>query len=335
MKYHHRGVLMVLMLLCTHTLHNPPGHAYTFVSADLLLLRSPSNAKFPSGTIISSSPFPFPAAPFNITGLLVRPPDPTGCDVVPPAYSTIQYMNASYGYIMLLQLDWCSIEQKIRVAQRAGALGVVCSATGTAVGLATNMHDGSDSSSFVIHYIEVSDTDVDALVQQATPWSSLSADTIPTSQASVVSIVTITDSDNLFLKAFDSDLFLIGYQIVLPIFSFLIVALAFASLYRFYRLRKTTGRPVPKIAFICLAIEAFANTIRGFYFSIDPLYSRRIIPFFLARPLSTITVPMGFITSVLIALVRSLLLGVSISYAHHTISESYYYACNIVLGRGH
>lgn len=114
-------------------------------------------------------------------------------------------------------------------------------------------------------------------------------------------IVTISSGDhNVWAPLFRSTWFIL-FRVYMCALSAVGVYLASTRLFR-WRSAHLRGVHVSRIAVVCLLIEGVSNLTRLVYFAIDPLFSGQIIPYLPSRILLTITGPLGFITTVLIAL---------------------------------
>jgi len=312
------AVLMIVALILINTneqVHNDCASRHyryacdrttlPFVSAEIFVTQSPPNSGLQPGASMLSTQFPFGVTTFNITGLLVRPTDDvTGCTGV-HWVDKLYYMNQTYAYILVIKRVFCSMETSIRAAQRVGAIAVVdVSSTinsPASLGLWTwTGFDGSETSSFEIPYVQTTKDEAELLVLQSVPVTSLSSDRIPADQS--VTIVTLTNSHNQYQTVFQSVLFFVAFRVVLTGFSVLIIVLAIVAIRGLRRISRHSRHSKPKIALTCLGIEAFANCIRAVYFAIDPAFTGHNFPYPVERILTTVTFPMAFCTSVLIAL---------------------------------
>eukprot|EP00753_Platysulcus_tardus_P009591 PLAT2197.1.p1 GENE.PLAT2197.1~~PLAT2197.1.p1 ORF type:complete len:565 (+),score=196.82 PLAT2197.1:617-2311(+) len=257
------AVLLLLPLACGRLVINIPGK--------------------PSVTLENAATYPYGLQAYNISAPAVLAPSRNGC--VPP-----EKRSALAGKIVLL-VNWagCSDEEKARVMQRAGAVGVVHVMSRAVpddyiVGFRTYISDGTGGSSVQLP--------VEAVVTTAEEVERLTPLLAPGAGATA----SMRNSDNKWDPVMRGPAQTV-LSIIVCVLCSIITVVSFIK-WRLFVLAEKGMRL--SIAQTCLALQTFASLVRALFFALDPFFSARRIPFSIGRFMLTISQPLSFVTALLL-----------------------------------
>lgn len=196
------------------------------------------------------------------------------------------------GYIILVKPYWCPFEAKVLECVRVGCAGIVERSDEWLVAGITmwsSFEGGHSRSSLRAPMVQVVGSDGDIMERLLDQYA----------MPNTAVVVTINSGDyNAWENMYKTALWIIVWRVMFTGISLGIFVLAS---YRLWKWLQINPQKRSSLAMTCLAIEAIANLERGIVLAIDPLLSRRIIPSLPALMLMTISAPLGFATTIMIA----------------------------------